>query len=85
MVCLNKLFYFKDRQSENSLSESQKDYYNKLRSYYNFLKTAFDEFSKKVELEVKPHPYKKFFRGENDKLYHSFVTQTERFEKKEKK
>jgi hypothetical protein len=45
--------------------------------FYRRVEPAFAELQQNVRVEQIQHPYERFSRGEDDKLFHSFKKRTE--------
>lgn len=53
------------------------DHYKLITQFFSRVGPAFLELQKHVKVEDIRHPYEKFSRGSNDKLFHSFKKRTE--------
>lgn len=53
------------------------EHYKLIANFYSPVKAGFQKLQKHVKVEEIQHPYERFSRGPEDKLFHSFKKRTE--------
>ena len=62
------------------ITKTETEYHDRIATFYNSVMPFYNHWKNEIEIEERKHPYDKFARNGNDRLYHSFKKRTEQLE-----